>query len=122
MLCAVQTFHLFAAHYFLGGPRPGLPHALNSSFGVGGYPRTPFNVFRYDAFAARQSAAVRCAKRLFWAISISFNTNENDLLTTTGGSGQAQEKLVNKRCFAQGYAIQALGWLLEDGCGAVLAE
>lgn len=54
-----QTFHLYAAHYFLGGPRPGLPQALNTSYGVQVYPRTPFNVFRFDSFAARQSAAVQ---------------------------------------------------------------
>jgi hypothetical protein len=51
-----QDFHLFCDHYFLGGPRPGLAHALNLSFGVPVYPRNAFNVFRFDAFAARQTA------------------------------------------------------------------
>ena len=34
-----QIFHLFSATYFLGGPRPGLPRALNDTFGVPSYPR-----------------------------------------------------------------------------------
>eukprot|EP01052_Picozoa_sp_SAG31_P003150 SAG31_NODE_118_length_24006_cov_8.219266_10_plen_548_part_00 len=61
-----QTFHLYAAHYFLGGPRPGLPRGLNTSYGVRTYPRTPFNVFRFDSFAARQSAAVRATPFKTW--------------------------------------------------------
>ena len=53
-----QDFALYSAVYFLGGPRPGLAHGLNETFGVEQYPRTTFNVFRVDTFVARRAAAV----------------------------------------------------------------
>ena len=95
-----QIFHLFSATYFLGGPRPGLPRALNDTFGVPSYPRNTVSANSAGCHVLPPTQCLSCAVQ---CVSV----------RRIHGAQQ---------CRRAGHPVPRLGRLLQDGRRTVLAR